>query len=275
MKETFEYTKHISENETDIINIGYYLRENNNIAKNCRLNENQKTIVDELIENPSRVLTFREFGLLEMAILTSKMWDPGQRLKIFFFRFDEVPIEKVLSKARIWANHCNVTFVRTFDIHESHIRISFEADGHWSYIGKDAEQKKGVATMNFDLRWENINSEEFAGVVLHEFGHALGLIHEHQSPMAGFTWKKDYIYRELAKDYGWPEEKVNINLFDNYDNEPKKYTLLDTNSIMAYYIPKEYTEEGIEFPKNIVLSKRDIEMIGKLYPPPPNAMINS
>jgi len=36
--------------------------------------------------------------------------------------------------------------------------------------------------------------------VLHEFGHALGLIHEHQSPFkGGFEWNKDEVRGSLPR----------------------------------------------------------------------------
>jgi hypothetical protein len=35
--------------------------------------------------------------------------------------------------------------------------------------------------------------------VLHEFGHAIGLIHEHQSPFkGGFEWDKDEVSSKLV-----------------------------------------------------------------------------
>ena len=39
--------------------------------------------------------------------------------------------------------------------------------------------------------------EEYSRVVVHEFGHALGCIHEHQSPAATFQWNKEAVYAVL------------------------------------------------------------------------------
>ena len=40
------------------------------------------------------------------------------------------------------------------------------------------------------------------GTILHEFGHALGLIHEHQSPASGgFEWDREEVLSPLLN--GW------------------------------------------------------------------------
>lgn len=56
--------------------------------------------------------------------------------------------------------------------------------GSWSYIGTDAITIPVESfTMNFGFMDQP--------TVMHEFGHALGLIHEHQSPFkGGFEWNK-------------------------------------------------------------------------------------
>ena len=71
------------------------------------------------------------------------------------------------------------------------IRLSFDHSGSWSLVGKQAigrDVRPGEATMNLDLGpvlkpVSGTATPYFAGVdrltVLHEFGHALGLAHEH------------------------------------------------------------------------------------------------
>lgn len=61
------------------------------------------------------------------------------------------------------------------------------AGGSWSYIGTDAlHLPKESASMNLGF--------VDAATVMHEFGHALGLIHEHQSPFkGGYEWNKEEV----------------------------------------------------------------------------------
>ena len=69
------------------------------------------------------------------------------------------------------------------------IRISFDTgDGSWSYIGMNAKIVDAAkSTMNLsriDPDTETTSPRE-NGLILHEFGHMLGMLHEHRSPARG------------------------------------------------------------------------------------------
>lgn len=90
------------------------------------------------------------------------------------------------------------------------IRISFDTDkaaGSWSYVGQESlSQPAGSATMN--LGWIDDKSSTLSdtdkGTILHEFGHVLGLMHEHQSPArsGGLTLDEDGEMTFLARASG-------------------------------------------------------------------------
>jgi hypothetical protein len=90
-----------------------------------------------------------------------------------------------------WVKYANIKFRFEENPAISQLRISFDfRSGSWSYVGMDnlkitdAEE----ATMNLGGIWntKQISANE-RGAILHEFGHALGLMHEHQSPARGGT----------------------------------------------------------------------------------------
>ena len=117
--------------------------------------------------------------------------------------------------------------------------------------------------------WLRINTpdSEYDRVVLHEFGHALGLIHEHQNPNGNpIKWdrKKVIEYYKVTQD--WDSSFVEKNIFRLYEKDKTLGTTFDEKSIMLYSIPKQLTTDGLSTARNTELSSKDKEFIGFLYP---------
>lgn len=268
-----EYTKQlVSKNANKSINwidlqIALKERDDNLLLENPT--EDQRKVIDKLKSNPHLLgSTYQEIRLLsEMAVHIRKMWKSNQCLKIFFWGGQDDRANNVLSIASEWSNYCSIQFQLANDMKEADLRISFdEKTGSWSYIGTDAKNvPRNEATMNFGWLNLDVDPKEYKRVVLHEFGHALGLIHEHQSPAIKFEWNKEYIYHVFRINYGWDKEKVNKNIINEFEATNIRNSEIDIHSIMAYAIPKEYTIEQIEFPLNYELSEMDKEFISQIY----------
>jgi hypothetical protein len=160
-----------------------------------------------------------------------------------------------------WTKHANLQFEFT-DSPNSDIRIAFEDDGAWSYIGTDAKSiPANEATMNFGWLDE--------AVVLHEFGHAIGLAHEHQNPDGGIQWNEAAVIEDLSgPPNNWDPETIRHNVLSKYSHDQINGTEFDPKSIMLYSFPAEWTVDGFHSEENTILSEIDKAFIAgkKMYP---------
>jgi serralysin len=149
------------------------------------------------------------------------------------------------------------------------IRISFQQKGSWSTIGTTCKQisDRTRPTMNFGWLTPSTADQEVHRVVLHEFGHAMGLIHEHQNPAGGIKWNKPEVIRELSgPPNNWTPQQIDLNMFQPYDKNETNYTQTDGKSIMMYSIPANWTLDGFTVGLNTELSPTDKQFIAQQYP---------
>jgi len=203
----------------------------------------------------------------KLAMPANKQWD-RTTLHVAFLEGDDRLRKRVAEAARAWSEHCAIEFVFD-DSPDAEIRISFSLPGSWSYIGTDSLAiPADQPTMNFGWLKPNTRQDEVDRVVLHEFGHAIGLIHEHQNPQARIPWDKEAVYASYsAPPNNWTREQVDVNLFKLYSRWFTRSTRFDTESIMLYPIPRDLvTDDAYVVGWNRTLSARDKEAIGRWYP---------
>ena len=142
-------------------------------------------------------------GTPRAAIAYAKKWAQNRVLKVKFLGGHPVVCKKVQEHALEWTKYVNITF-QFIATGPAEIRIAFDrSDGSWSFMGTDnLTIPTERPTMNFG--WLNPDSDAptYASVVLHEFGHTLGMIHEHQSPAGGIQWNRQKSHRRLLADAG-------------------------------------------------------------------------
>ncbi len=113
-------------------------------------------------------------------------------------------------------------------------------------------------------------------VVLHEFGHAIGLAHEHQSPRQGIEWNEQAVIEALSgpPNY-WSEFEIRTNVLEKYREDQINGTEFDPDSIMLYFFPPEWTKNGQGTKGNTALSDKDMEFVGSAlaYPFPSDESI--
>jgi hypothetical protein len=205
-----------------------------------------------------------------LASIPDRMWERGQTLRVRFIGGSDALRARVKRYAEEWRPHGNVRFDWIGDSSPAEIRISFaQTNASWSYIGRDALlMPANEATMNFGWFTDDTSDEEVRRTTLHEFGHVLGLIHEHQSPVAGIQWDRPKVYEWYSKNLGWDQATVDANVLTKLSASSTNYTVYDPTSIMQYPVPASLTLDGREIGWNKELSRMDKAGIRAWYPFP-------
>jgi Astacin (Peptidase family M12A) len=202
-----------------------------------------------------------------MAVLTGKKWANGRRISVRFLDGTKKQKSQTQKFAEPWSEHANITFKFGTDAN-AETRISFKEIGSWSALGTDCTMfPKGKATMNYGWLKDHSAEEEWRRVVLHEFGHALGAIHEHQNPAGGIQWNAKEVYRVFSgPPNNWDKAKIDFNIIQKFSIDQLNGTTFDPDSIMLYAFPANLMVGGKATKSNTSLSGQDKQFIGSLYP---------
>lgn len=200
------------------------------------------------------------------TLLLSNKWQ-NRDIRVSFLAGTPLLQERVLAAARTWSNHAEIEFLSSTS-EDAEIRVDFEPGGSWSWVGTQALTiPAGLRTMNFGWIDESSSEKELRRVVLHEFGHALGLIHEHQHPKAGIPWNKEKVYAAYAGSPNfWERAEVDANLFATFSQDETQFSEVDPDSIMMYPIdPALLMDPAFAVGENDDLSETDRAFIRKMY----------
>jgi serralysin len=208
-------------------------------------------------------------GTTRAALQKDAKWKAGDPITVAFMSGDEKLKQRVRDVAKRWVapGLANLRLVFN-DADDADVRIAFQqGDGSWSTVGTTCRQvPKEKATMNYGWIDANSTEEDLRSVVLHEFGHALGLIHEHQNPVGGIQWNRKAVIDELSGPPNrWSVEEIEFNVLKPAAPEDVDATTMDRQSIMMYPIPLSWTTNGFSTGFNSDLSDTDNKFIRKQY----------
>jgi hypothetical protein len=203
-------------------------------------------------------------------------WDKGQTLKIYFVNGDQIQQQTFMDIANLWIiDGVSLKLETTSDKKGSHIRAwigpiknekSESINKYESLIGKQSMNPNYRDKVTFTVADVTDQSR-----MLHEFGHALGLVHEHFHKDFPYHWNREAVYNDLKELGGnWTNEAyVNRNVFheDPEGKLPKddEVTPFDGSSVMIYPIRSNWTVEKKGFTWGKELSEGDKATIRKLY----------
>jgi len=206
-----------------------------------------------------------------MALIHLKKWDNGHTLRCRFLDGTPTQQAKVKAKAKLWEQYANVKIDFSNDPN-AEVRISFKADpGSWSAVGKDCLNTKyfpkDQPTMNYGWLTDATDDQEYERVVVHEFGHALGCIHEHQSPKESLNWNTAAVYKAFSgPPNNWSKADIDSNILQKYSPKGIDASIFDPKSIMLYQFDASLFTDHKGTALNTQLSPKDKKMIAEMYP---------
>jgi hypothetical protein len=192
------------------------------------------------------------------------------RIGVFFIDGSKWQRDSVREYASRWTSKEGLPIIEwVWDNQEqNHIRILFDTTKNESAVGRQATKitDKTKPTMWLGDVRESYSQARVRWAILHEFGHALGMRHEHQHPDNGIKWNKQVVYNAL-KSYGWTEKDVQTNIFTVYSG--KAYLCdgaekFDPTSIMLYPVPDKWAHNFKASPAS-TLSKSDLICVQRRY----------
>lgn len=242
----------------------------------------------------------------------TKRWNAGQKIKVAFKSGTPVLHKEVADTVNEWTKYANLTFdfgvdaqgnyrpwTTTDMVFAADIRVSFDQQGYYSLVGTDSINplvtRPGEESLNLQ-GFDGQRPSDWKAVALHEFGHAIGFEHEHQSPLApcDFRFDDDPGYMPTTDEFGqyvpdsknrrpglytvlggppnnWPKAVVDFNLQKLPASSAYEVGPFDKDSIMKYFFPawmftlgtasKCYTDS-----ENLVISAGDQVGAAKVYP---------
>jgi hypothetical protein len=203
--------------------------------------------------------------------LDSSAWwgDKGKVITVAFAKNASRALrDRVMLHANAWEEFCNIKFVESSD--KPDIRVAFGPGGYWSYLGN---QCRGIPqnepTLNLEAFTAQTSDEEYRRVVRHEFGHAIGCVHEHMRSELVAKLDVRKTRRYFQQTQGWTAREVDQQVLTPLESRSIFGTdLADEDSVMCYQLPGSITKDGKPIKGGADINANDAAFIATIYPKP-------
>lgn len=229
------------------------------------MSENKENEPPPLVIRPGQAI-----HPVEIALFAGKKWANRRKVGIKFLDGTKTQKAKTQKYAEVWEQFASINFDFNAGA-KAEIRISFKEKGSWSALGTDcliaSAFPKSKPTMNYGWLKDDSDETEWRRVVLHEFGHALAAIHEHQNPSGGIKWNLKEVYRVFSgPPNNWTKQQIDFNIVQKYSLDQLNSTKYDSKSIMLYGFPGSLIVGGVGTQNNTDVSATDKSFIAATYP---------
>jgi len=174
-----------------------------------------------------------------------------------------------------------------------HIRVAFDPlQGCYSMVGNTS--KNGLASISMNMGWMDapLNTTFYYNqvaymtdvmfdqggypgqgtTIVHEFCHALGMLHEHQNPYGlPWNWNREAVYKYFGgPPNNWSKEMVDTQILALLNTNTTNGSTFDFSSIMRYTFPTALLADATSYQSlaapNLVLSECDQYWLSQNYP---------
>jgi len=188
-----------------------------------------------------RTASVEDYKKRGKAAMADVRWPNGSTLTVGFLNGSQALWDQVRALAPQWSQWANIAF-QFVDGGSEDITINFlpmqgaDYGTYSSYLGTDSAQyaRAGQPSMHLVFDESRADDDEYRRVILHEFGHALGLIHEHSRPDRPIYWDNNALYQDFHQKTGWDWNMIYQQVVAPYSGNLSHVTEFDPTSIMMY-----------------------------------------
>lgn len=203
-----------------------------------------------------------------------------KKSKLLVFIENEAGAETVTKAVedamKTWSARSNLKFELTDQKPLADIRLLITAQtaSSSSAIGSEALDLKKFPDFSMQIGCGGgVSLDDIKRTALHEFGHALGLVHEHFNPTVKFPWVTGVDLATLiAAKYSVTRAEAKANYLDPIEAGKCHATTFDESSIMTYEIPAQFLDPTADpkyaTKKNSAISLLDEKLVAQLYGQP-------